>query len=330
LDDSTGSAFLHQNHQFNYLALESDPVSAHVASIPPLRGELKALAGYVRKYPNALTFHTDQELRMFADIGRISTGPADPIWGLDQSFGVLHAFDRLAVLPGFRATPKFEELHRQAEQLDSTRLQDGRSHYMANVKLADLEELRRRMAAPDGSEAKFILDNLVSSSETYGYYRRAETGELCSYANGFVREEQMKRLFLREYRAAEAQGERNPKVLVKLGHWHVFRGYGPSHLQTLGNFVTEFAIANGAEAFSIGVYLRGTWRDVKTQKGLEPIALGTDSAAWTIIDFRSLRPAVAGGRFGPLNPKLLANIYGFDAALVLGGASPGTDLLLTK
>jgi len=96
---------------------------------------------------------------MFADIGRISTGPADPIWGLDQSFGVLHALDRLAVLPGFRATPKFEELHRQAEQLDFTRLQDRRSHYMANVKLADLEELRRRMAAPDGSEAKFILDN---------------------------------------------------------------------------------------------------------------------------------------------------------------------------
>ena len=94
--------------------------------------------------------------------------------------------------------------------------------------------------------------------------------------------------------------------------------------------MTEFAIANGAEAFSIGVYLRGAWRDVKTQKGLEPIALGTDWASWTIIDFRSLRPAVAGGRFGSLNPKLLANFYGFDAALVLAGASPGTDLLLTK
>ena len=323
-------AFLHQNHQFNYLALESDPVSAHVASIPPLRGAVKALAEYVGKYPNALTFHTDQELRMFADVGRISTGRADPIWGLDQSFGVLHALDRLAVLPGFRATPKFGELHRQAEQLDSARLQDGRSHYMANVKSPDLEELRRQMAAPDGSEAKFILDNLVSSSEIYGYYRRAEAGELTGYANGFVREEQMKRLFIREYRAAEAQGERNPKVLVKLGHWHVFRGQGPSHLQTLGNFVTEFATSNGADAFSVGIYLRGPWRDVRTQKGLEPIALATDSVAWTIVDFRSLRPAVAGGRFGPLNPKLLAHIYGFDAALVLGGASPGTDSLFRK
>jgi hypothetical protein len=323
-------AFLHQSQQFNYLALESDPVSAHLASIAPLRGEATALASYIRKYPNALTFRTDQELRLFAEIGRISTGRADPIWGLDQSFGVLHALDRLETLPGFRATPKFEELHKQAGQQDSARMRDTQSHYMFNVKLTDLEELRREMAPPDGSEAKFILDNLVSSSEIYGYYRRSEAGEPTRYANGFVREEQMKRLFMREYRAAEAQGEHNPKVLVKLGHWHVFRGLGPSHLQTLGDFVTEFATANGADAFSLGVYLRGAWREVKTQPGLEPIALATDPNAWTIIDFRSLRPAITAGEFGILNSKLLAHIYGFDAALVLGSASPGGDSLFTQ
>jgi hypothetical protein len=139
----------------------------------------------------------------------------------------------------------------------------------------------------------------------------------------------MKRLFMREYRAAEAQ-ERNPKVLVKMGHWHIFRGLGPSHLQTLGDFVTEFATANGTDAFSFGVYLRGAWRDVKTQQGLEPIALATDPTAWTIIDFRSLRPAVTAGEFGTLNSKLLAHIYGFDAALVLGSASPGGDSLFTQ
>jgi hypothetical protein len=323
-------AFLHQNQQFNYLALESDPVSAHLASIPPLRGDATALATYIRKYPNALTFRTDEELRMFADIGRTSTGRADPIWGLDQSFGVLHALDRLETLSGFHATPKFEELHKQAEQQDSTRMRDTQSHYMYNVKLADLEELRRQVGAPDGSEAKFILDNLVSSSEIYGYYRRSQAGEPTRYSNGFVREEQMKHLFLREYRAAEAQGEVSPKVLVKMGHWHVFRGLGPSHLQTLGDFVTEFATANGADAFSVGVYLRGAWRDVKTQQGLEPIALATDPTTWTIIDFRSLRPAVTAGQFGALNPNLLAHIYGFDAALVLGGASPGGDSLFTQ
>ena len=322
-------AFLHQNHNFNYLALESDPVSAHVASLAPLRGDAQALAEYTKKYPNALTFRTDQELRMLADVGRLSTGRSDAIWGLDQSFGVLHALDRLALLPGFRTAPKFEELHRQAEQLDSSRLQEH-SHYIEDLNLVDLEELRRQMAAPEESEAKFILDNLVSSSQIYGFYRRAQAGEFTGYSNGFVREEQMKHLFMREYRAAEALGERNPKVLVKLGHWHVFRGQGPSHLQTLGNFVTEFATANGTEAFSVGVYLRGAWRDVKTQKGLDPIALATAPSAWTIIDFRSLRPPVAAGQFGTLNSKLLAHIYGFDAALVLGGASSGTDSLFDK
>jgi hypothetical protein len=249
-------AFLHQNHQFNYLAVESDPVSAHVASFAPLRGNATALTSYVRKYPNSLTFRTDEELRMFADVGRISTGQGDAIWGLDQSFGVLHALDRLRALPDFHATPKFEELHRQAIEQDSVRMRDSESHYMYNVRLDDLKELRGQMTATNGSEAKFILDNLVSSSEIYGYYRSAEAGELTGYLNGFMREEQMKHLFMREYQAAEAHGEHNPKVLLKLGHWHVFRGQGPSHLQTLGNFVTEFATANGTDAYTVGVYCK--------------------------------------------------------------------------
>jgi hypothetical protein len=318
-------AYLHQHDNFNYLAFESDPVSAHVASLPPLRGNLAALSQYAAKYPTAFTFATDQELQMVADVSRISTGHTDALWGLDQSFGVLHALDRLRALPGFHSTPEFVELHKQAEELDLKRPEVDQLDYMESFKTSDLEGLRRQMAPPDGSETQFILDNLVSSSQIYGYYY---TGE--HYLNGYVREEQMKHLFMREYRAAQASGERNPKVLLKLGHWHVFRGLGPSHLQTLGDFVTEFAVANGADAFSLGTYIRGPWRDVSHQQGLEPIALATDPAAWTIIDFRALRTLVAAGKFGALNPNLLSHIYGFDAALVLGGASTGTYTAIDK
>lgn len=323
-------AFLHEKYDFNYLALESDPISAHLASVPPLRGDLQALAKYAHQYPNAFTFPTDQELGLFADVGRYSKGYMDPIWGLDQSFGVLHALDRLQTLPGFRDTPKFGELHRQALEHDSKRTQYDELDYMETVKLADLEELRRQSHASEGSEARFILDNLVSSSQIYNYYQRARAGELTGYANGFEREQQMKRLFMRQYRAAEANGEHNPKVLLKLGHWHTFRGQGPSRLQTLGNFVTEFATANGSDALTVGVYLRGSWRDVSEQKGLEPIALATDPASWTLIDLSTLRPAVTARRFGDLNSNLLSHIFGFDVALVIGGASEGTDLLLSK
>jgi hypothetical protein len=111
------------------------------------------------------------------------------------------------------------------------------------------------------------LDNPVSSSEIYGYYQRAQTGELTGYANGFEREQLMKRLFLREYRAAEAQGDRHPKVLVKMGHWHIYRGVGPSHLQTLGNFLAEFAFANGRDALTVAVFLRGSFERRESSRG---------------------------------------------------------------
>lgn len=322
--------FLHEKRNFNYLALESDPVSAHVSSLPPLRGNLKVLGEYARRYPNAFTFPTDQELQLIATAGKVSTTRADPVWGLDQSFGVLHALDRLAMLPAARATPKFQELHKQAETQDLRRPNGDQRDYMESVNLSDLEALRDQTAAPEGSEARFILDNLVSSSEIYGYYQRAQTGELTGYANGFEREQLMKRLFLREYRAAEAQGERHPKVLIKMGHWHIYRGVGPSHLQTLGNFATEFAFANGCDAFTVAVFLRGSWRDVSHQEGMVPIAMATDPAAWTVLDFSALRPAVGAGKFGALEAHLLSYVYGFDAALVIGNATEGTESFLNQ
>lgn len=310
---------LHQQDGFNHLAIESDPVSAHVASIAPLRGNADALATYARKYPNAFTFPTDQELRMIADIGKISTGRTDAVWGLDQSFGVLHALDRIRSLPGFRPTEAFSALHSEAVKSDSTRLTDDSTHFMENVKPGDLEHLRDELQPAPGSETAFILDNLISSAQIYGYYRAAQY-----YDNGYVREEQMKQLFLRQYRLARSAGENEPKVIAKLGHWHTFRGVGPSHLQTLGDFLTEFATANGNDSITIGVYLRGAWRDVATQKGLEAIAAATDPAAWTIIDFRSMRSQLSSARLGKLDPNLANHIYGFDAALVIGGATPGT------
>ena len=321
-------SYLHEKDGFNYLAVENDPVSAHVASIPPLRGSLDAIGRYAARYPNAFTFPSDQELAMFADAGRVSTGHADAVWGLDQAFGALHALDRLKDLSGFQRSPEFDKVLLEARTLDSRRIEGDETHYMGHlVKVSDLEAIRSKANAPEGSEAKFILDNLISSAQLYGYYWSGE-----GYKNGFGREQQMKQLFMREYRIAESWGERNPKVVLKLGHWHVFRGLGPSHLQTLGNFVTEMATANGQDAFSLGVYLRGPWRDIANsrQKGMNAIAMATDPSSWTVIDFAAVRPAVAAGKFGVLNPNLISAIYGFDAALVIGGASEGRQLILNK
>lgn len=63
---------------------------------------------------------------------------------------------------------------------------------------------------------------------------------------------------------------------------------------------------------------------------MQPIAMATDTDVWTVIDFEPMRSAVSAGKFGVLPPNLLRAIYGFDAALVMGGATQGTELLLNK
>ena len=66
------------------------------------------------------------------------------------------------------------------------------------------------------------------------------------------------------------------------------------------------------------------------QEGMVPIAMATGPAAWTVLDFSALRPAVRAGKFGALEAHLLSYVYGFDAALVIGNATEGTESFLNQ
>jgi len=76
---------------YKYIALEQDPVTMRIASREPVRGNIDSLTAIARRYPHAFTFMSDDELRMIADIGGVSSGRGNPVWGLDQSFGVTTA-----------------------------------------------------------------------------------------------------------------------------------------------------------------------------------------------------------------------------------------------
>lgn len=322
-------AMLHQCCGFNHLALENDPVSAQAASVPPLKGDLNQLSQYAARFPNAFTFLTQQELQMIADVGKMATTKTDPVWGLDQSFGVLHALEELRTLPGVDTKSRtFQELAMQAHELDSSRFTEGH-HYMTMAKVSDLENLRKEVAPKPGSEADFILGNLVSSARIYMNYH----GEYTGYASAFEREEQMKRLFMRGYRSAEKSGEAAPKVLLKMGHWHIYRGLGPSALQTLGDFVTEFAAVNDQDALSIAIFIHGSpnkWREVGEWTGMRPFAMAASGDHWMLIDFRPIRDEVFAHEFGPLSPTMRSYIFGFDAALIIVNASPADSPTVSK
>ena len=65
---------LHHKYGFNYIALEQGSVITSWLGSSNRRGNYKTSTELIRQYPHALTFATDEELKMIVDVGRISSG----------------------------------------------------------------------------------------------------------------------------------------------------------------------------------------------------------------------------------------------------------------
>jgi hypothetical protein len=201
-------------------------------------------------------------------------------------------------------------------------------HYLADSDKPDdfwrLEELYQAAANP---EARFLAGQLVLSARVYQNYKRGVAGKLPgAFESGREREENMKDLFMREYRRALAAGETQPRVVLKFGHVHMYRGRSLAYVPTLGNFVGEFAKSNGAKSFHLAMYLnnppdgfgggpKGSWLNV--------LAAVAPEGKWTVVDLRPLRGHWFAGKF-KLPAELREVVFGFDAALLIGGGTRGT------
>jgi hypothetical protein len=82
---------------------------------------------------------------------------------------------------------------------------------------------------------------------------RPETADLQASVR---RERVMKDFFLTHYRAAAGAGAK-PKVAAVFGRNHLHRGIDRRGVSTLGNFITEFATAEGAETFNVALFAAG-------------------------------------------------------------------------
>jgi hypothetical protein len=313
---------------YHYVALEQDPAAMRAASVAPMRGRTDSIVAYARRYPHAFTFMSDQELAMIADVGRIAKGRGNPLWGLDQAFGVTHALDRLAALPVAKSNAALIRRYRDSASTKEQVRNLEKYHYMSAPKSEDFVKLAETLRPQRGSEAAFLVENLVVSDRVYRAYR-----ERRGYDNGYEREEFMKQRFMDEYRRAEAADRVPPKVILKFGHWHVYRGVGPSNLQTLGNFVSELARVSGGQSFHVSVHgnnAAGGYRTLTAWPDSLPdplIARKLPTDTWTIVDLRPLRAnyrRISAALRPDQRDQFARLVFGFDAALYLGGMHPAT------
>jgi hypothetical protein len=152
------------------------------------------------------------------------------------------------------------------------------------------------------------------------------------YEASDARELVMKELFLRHSRQ-----EPNGKILLRFGRNHLHRGYDARGISTLGNFVSEWALAQGKSVINVGVFAAGgkehsageTFDADERQD--EPTfallaSLAGDNA--TIFDLRDLRPrlhAIPAEKRTALEVNLIYWADSYDFLLCYPSVSPLVD-----
>src|SRR5262249_52886341 len=110
------------------------------------------------------------------------------------------------------------------------------------------------------------------------------------------REAIMKEFFLAHYRAATT-GNVKPKAVVVFGQNHLHRGYDRRGVSTLGNFIAEFAAAEGTASFHIALFAAGGTislgeiHDADQRQDEAAFAMLASAARYpaTVFDVRPLR-----------------------------------------
>jgi hypothetical protein len=305
---------LQRRYSFTFLALEEDPLTMALSNRKPLRGSYEANVAYARSYPNAFTFDSYDEIRMIADVESSCDPKLSCVWGLDQAFGALHYLETFAnFAPNAQARQITNEMIASAKLYETSRYQPGH-RFMLDVPWApEYYRLADLYAESRDAESAFWIDQLVLSRRIYDLYNSAVEGEVPgALANGDLREENMKMLFMRNYNAAVSAGERRPRVVLAFGHYHMFKGEGPTGVLTLGNFVHEFARSNGMTSLHIALFKAYSGTLPPSASYLEPFQPFFSKSGWTVIDLVPIRNWAAARRVGTLSPELHRLIYGFD------------------
>lgn len=297
---------------FDTLVVEIDPVAVDTLKLPVNRGSAQAAPDLARRYPNHIGFASDPDLELMAH----AAGVAD-LWGIEQVQGAEPLLEELVDLaPNDAVRGQVETLLAQVKSLETQRDHFGAFLHGDAETLPRLRALTTAFAAAPESRAAFLLETMTTSAEIYSYYRRARAGEPVGLYNNTVREALMKRLFLRQYRAAEAAG-RTPRALFKMGALHMYRGRNPNQAFPIGNFVHEFAISNGAEAYGVYVIAQG-YEGANEPSWMAPLLSRPDQPV--VIDLRALQPTAR--LFVDQVPveqraALRDFIYAFDAIVIL-------------
>jgi hypothetical protein len=303
---------------FRTMAIEEGPlVAAELEGWARRPDGLAPLAAFERRFPGSINiYNAREEFEMLQQCARAGQGEFR-LWGLNQEqagAGGLILSHVLASRLGGEAHAAMQRLLQKNDEADRKALQSGRIFDLFMI-AADDQELARGAALlqKDGSrEAQSLFASLVESHEI----NRRSPAE---YGNARRRERLMKTRFAANYARAASTASAPPKVLLKFGAYHVYRGLNPVHGSGIGNYVAEFAEGQGAQ--SLHIYLM----TVKGAQPIHPMFSNLLPSDWTMFDLRPLRQDLnAPG--GATNPALATLVFGYDILVIVPEGAPSRGI----
>jgi hypothetical protein len=328
--------------RFQTMAIEEGPLAAaELERWARRRDGLAQLAAFERAFPESITvYNSREEFEMLQQCARAAQSEFH-LWGLNQEAagaGGLILSRVLASRVGKEARPAMQQLLQKNDEAYRKAVQSGRIFDLFVI-AADDKELARGAALlqKDGSpEAQSLFRSLVESHEIH----RTSPAD---YGNARRRERLMKTLFADNYTRAASTAAAPPKVLLKFGAYHVYRGLNPVHGSGIGNYVAEFAEGQGAQSLHIRLMavkgsqpvhprvgqpaqLRRFNRDVEpAARYLQAMFSHLLRSDWTMFDLRPLRQDVnAPG--GAMTPDLATLVFGYDILVIVPEGTPSTEI----
>lgn len=294
-----------------------------------------ALATFQEARPPGFPFFIlESESRFLTDARAALPHASDVIWGID--YDILGDRYLFPILEDAATTAESRDvvagLRRAADEGLRQVVETGNPGSLLLWSAPDepFDRLRAALDPPPGSRADRVIETM---RETAAINRLFGSGE--NWESNRRRAAWIKRTMARQLETAGAGGEAEPRVLVKLGANHVYRGLNQTRQYDVGAMLSGLAEAAGSSSFHLLVVggpgaRRSQFNPVSLSYETEPVGmlslvLPTQMLVlpdrWTLFDFRPLRAAIHDRRV-EVTQEMFDLAFNFDALLVLTGSTP--------
>ena len=327
---------------FHTLAVEEGPlVAAELERWTQRPDGLAQLAAFTKAFPESINiYNTREEFEMLQQCAHVGQTEFR-LWGLNQEMYGAAGLILTRLLGrgvGKDARLAMQQLLRKNDDAYTKAVQSGSIFDLFMIAADDKEfSSGTALLQKDGNrEAQSLFWSLVES-------REINRTSPANYDNARRRERLMKTLFAANYARATATAGAPPKVLLKFGALHGYRGLNPVHGSGIGNYIAEFAEGQGGQSLHIQlVAVKGSQPihpkvgqpaqlrpfNLEEQAGarsLQPMFRNLLASDWTMFDLRPLRQDF-NTLGATMQPDLAALLFGYDVLVIVPEGTPSTEI----